>query len=391
VWWGYAKRAADTQKTLDLFHAANPTITVKTEFQDSNPYKDKLVTRFAGGNPPDLSAMRKDSIVEYAGRGSLLDLTGYGADKLDLSGLSDAAKAIGTVDQKIYGVASGLNSIGFIVDQDLTDKYGVKIPDGDTWSWEEMGDFAKEVTAKSKKAVYGTYFDAFTLDNFFVFIRQRGESFYTDGKFTLAPETTTAWFQMMNELRASGGFPPAGFIDPTNGSAPDKSYVARKKLASQIIPTNNLANYNTACGGKLQLLAMPGETQGKQRGNSVGTPQIWSIAAKSKHPNETLALLNFITNNVDAAKATGTTRGVPPSQKVAEAIAPSLNADDKRASDYLAALQSQKLQPTFPDPVGGSKLADILKSLQTEVEFKRKTPAQAATEFDASARKALTA
>jgi multiple sugar transport system substrate-binding protein len=389
VWWGAAERAQATQKTLDLFMAANPTIKIRTEFQDSSPYKDKLVTRFAGGTPPDLSAMRVDSIVEYAGRGSLLDLTPYGADKLDLSGLSDAAKALGTVGDKVYGVPSGLNAVGFVVDKTLTDKYGVPIPDGDKWSWAELGDFAKEITAKSKKAVYGAFFDHFTIANFLVFIRQRGESLYTDGKFVLPQEATTAWFQLANDFRASGAFPPPGFIDPTNGSSPDQSYLAKKKLAAQIIPTNNLGGYNKACGGNLQLLAMPGETQGKQRGNAVGTPQIWSIAAQSKHPEETLKLLNFITNNADAAKATGTTRGVPPSRKVAEAIAPSLTPDDKRASDYLAGLQSQKLQPTYPDPVGGGKLADLLKSLQTEVEFKRKTPAQAAKDFDASARKAL--
>jgi multiple sugar transport system substrate-binding protein len=390
VWWGDAGRAADTQKTLDLFQAANPNITVKTEFQDSSPYKDKLVTRFAGGNPPDLSAQRVDSIVEYAGRGSLLDLTQYGADKLDLSGLSDAAKSLGTVGSKVFGVPSGLNAIGFIVDKEIAGKYGVTIPDGDKWSWEEMGEFAKEITAKSKKAVYGTFFDNFTIANFLVYIRQLGQTLYdTSGKLAVPQETTAAWFKLTADLRAAGGFPPAGFIDPDNGSAAAKSYIAKKKLASQIIPTNNLGTFQKACGGNLQLLAMPGETQAKQRGNSVGTPQIWSIAAQSKHPDETLALLNFITNNVDAAKATGTTRGVPPSQKVAEAIAPSLSPDDKVASDYIASLQSQKLQPSYPDPVGGSKLADLLKSLQTEVEFKRKTPAQAAAEFDASARKAL--
>ncbi|HEY0000541.1 MAG TPA: extracellular solute-binding protein, partial [Actinoplanes sp.] len=349
VWWGDANRAADTQKTLDLFQAANPNIVVKTEFQDSDPYKDKLVTRFAGGTPPDLSAMRVDSITEYAGRGSLLDLTQFGADKLDLSGVGDAAKALGTVDQKVYGVPSGLNSVGFVINKEITDKYGVAIPNGDTWSWEEMQSFAKEVTAKSKKAVYGTFFDAFTISNFLVFITQRGEKLYgEDGKLALPQETTTAWFQMMNDMRASGAFPPAGFIDPTNGSAPDKSYVARKKLASQIIPTNNLANYNKASGGQLQLLAMPGESQAEQRGAPIGTPQIWSIAAKSKHPDETLALLNFIVNNADAAKATGTTRGVPASQKVAEAIAPSLSPDDKRASDFIAKLQTQKLTPIYP-------------------------------------------
>jgi multiple sugar transport system substrate-binding protein len=392
VWWGDEKRAADTQKTLDLFQAANPAITVKTEYQDSGPYKDKLVTRFAGGNPPDLCAMRLDSVVEYAGRGSLLDLSQYGADKLDLSGLTDGAKALGTVGQKVFGVPSGLNTIGFVIDKTVADKYGVPIPDGDTWSWEDMRAFAKQITAKSNKQVYGTFFDAFTIANFIVYIRQRGENLFSpDGKLAVSPETTTAWFQLMNDMRAEGSFPPAGFIDPNNGASAAQSYIARKKLASQIIPTNNLKTYNEACGGTLQLLRMPGESQAEQRGQSVDTPALWSIAATSKHPAETLSLLNFIINNVDAAKATGTTRGVPPSQKVAAAIAPSLSPDDQRATDYLTKLQAEKLPPSYPYPIGGSKLADILKSLQTEVEFKRKTPAQAAGEFADKAGKALTA
>lgn len=392
VWWGDEKRAAATQKTLDMFQAANPDVTVKTEYQDSSPYKDKLVTRFAGGNPPDLCAMRLDSVVEYSGRGSLLDLSQYPADKLDLSGLTDGAKALGTVGQKIYGVPSGLNTIGFVIDKAVADKYGVPIPDGDTWSWEDMRAFAKTITAKSNRQVYGTFFDAFTIANFIVYIRQRGENLFSpEGKLAVTPETTTAWFQLMNDMRAEGSFPPAGFIDPNNGASAAQSYIAKKKLASQIIPTNNLQSYNQACGGTLQLLRMPGESQAQQRGQSVDTPALWSIAAKSKHPAETLSLLNFIMNNTDAAKATGTTRGVPPSQKVATAIASSLSPDDQRATDYLTKLQAEKLPPSYPYPIGGSKLADILKSLQTEVEFKRKTPAQAAAQFADAAGKALTA
>lgn len=391
VWWGAADRAAATQKTLDLFQAANPTITVKTEYQDSTPYKDKLVTRFAGGNPPDLMAMRLDSLVEYSARGSLLDLAPH-TDKLDLSGLTDSAKALGAVGPKVFGVPSGLNTIGFVIDKTLTDKYGVAIPDGDKWSWADLAAFAREITTKSGKKVYGTNFEAYTIANLIVFTRQRGEDLFTaDGKLGITSGTVKAWFDLINNMRAEGGFPPAGFIDPNGGSSPAQSYLAKKSIASQIIPTNNLQGYNDVCGGNLQLLRIPGEIQGARRGQSVDTPALWSIAAQSKHPQETLNLLNFIVNNADAAKATGTTRGVPPSQKVAAAIAPSLSPDDQRATDYLTKLQAEKLPPSYPYPVGGSKLVNILKSIATEVEFKRKTAQQAADQFMTEAGKALSA
>ncbi|GIE94444.1 ABC transporter substrate-binding protein [Paractinoplanes rishiriensis] len=391
VWWGAADRATVTQKALDLFQAANPNIRVKTEYQDSTPYKDKLVTRFAAGNPPDLMAMRLDSLVEYSGRGSLLDLTKH-ADKVDTSALSDGAKALGTVGQSTFGVPAGLNTVGFVINKTLTDQFGVAIPDGDKWSWDDLAAFAKEVTAKSGGKVYGTNFEPYTLANLIVFTRQRGEDLFTaDGKLGVTTGTVTAWYEMVNKMRAEKGFPPAGFIDQNRGSSPAQSYLAAKSIASQIIPTNNLLGYNEAAGGNLVLLRMPGEVQGTRRGQSVDCPHLWSIAAQSKHPQEALSLLNFLVNDVEGAKATGTTRGVPASQKVAAAVAPTLAPDDQKATEYLTKLQGEKLPPSYPYPVGGSKLVNILKSISTEVEFKRITPAAAAAQFKTEAEKALTA
>jgi multiple sugar transport system substrate-binding protein len=391
VWWGDQVRATATEKALDLFRKANPTIVVKTEYQDSTPYKDKLVTRFAGGNPPDLCAMRLDSVVEYSQRNSLLDLSTK-TSELDLSGLTDGAKALGTVNGKIYGVPSGLNTIGFIVDKSLTDQYGVEIPDGDKWSWDDLATFAKEVTAKSGGKVFGTNFEAYTIANLIVFVRQRGEELFSpDGKLAVTTGAVTAWFEMINEMRAEKGFPPAGFIDPNLGSSAAVSYIAKKAVASQIIPTNNLLSYNKACGGNLVLLRPPGETQGTRRGQSVDTPALWSISQNSKHQPEALKLLNFLMNDVEGAKATGTTRGVAPNQKVAAAVVPTLTADDQKATEYLTKLQAEKLSQQFPYPVGGSKLVDILKKIAVEVEFKRQTPADAAKQFVTEAQKALTA
>ena len=66
-----------TEAALRIFEKKNPGITVKTEYQDSAPYADKLATRFAGGNPPDVLAMANRSLLEYAQRGTLADLKSF--------------------------------------------------------------------------------------------------------------------------------------------------------------------------------------------------------------------------------------------------------------------------------------------------------------------------
>ncbi|HWS36208.1 MAG TPA: extracellular solute-binding protein [Actinoplanes sp.] len=387
VWWGDAQRAEFTQKSLDLFQSANPGVRVKTEYQDSSPYKDKLAARFAAGDPPDLMAMRFDSLREYADRGTLLDLAKH-SGTLDLSGLTAPARALGEVGPQVFGVPSGLNTISFVVDKTLTDQYGVAIPNGDTWSWDDLKTFAAEVTKASGGKVYGANFEPWTVANLLVFARQRGEDFFTaDGRLGATAGTITAWFALTEGLRAAKAFPPAGFIDQNNGASPAQSYLAKKSIASQIIPSNNLLGYNQACGGNLVMLRIPGETT--RHGQSIDTPALWSISADSKHPEETLKLLNFLINDVEAARVAGATRGVPPNKSVAEKIAPELDADNKRATEFLSALQNEKLPPSYPYPVGASKLTNILKTIGTEVEFGRLKPAAAGTRFITEARKAI--
>ncbi|WP_433379736.1 ABC transporter substrate-binding protein [Actinoplanes sp. CA-142083] len=388
VWWGDITRANLTQAALDVFHRQFPGITIKTEYQDSTPYKDKLATRFAAGDPPDLMAMRLDSVGEYGGRGVLLDLNRH-ADALDLSPLSANVKGLGTVGAANYGVASGLNTIGFIVNKAVTDKYKVAIPDGNTWGWPDLAAFARELSAKTGRKIYGTGFEAYTIANLIVFTRQRGEDFYTaDGKLGLTQGTLVAWFDMIEAMRREGGFPPAGFFEEI-GSSADQSYIAKGTLASQIIPTNNFLSYNKACGGTLVLLRPPGETQGKRRGQSIDTPALWSISAKSKHPAETLKLLNFLINDAEGAKAAGTTRGVPANPAVASAIKAGLAPDDQVATDYLMGLQKETLPAPYVYPKGSSTLQPTLKKISTEVEFRRQSSAEGAKQFLTEAHKAL--
>ena len=388
VWWGDAARAEKTQAALTIFQGKNPGITVKTEYQDSTPYRDKLATRFAAGDPPDLMAMRADSLREYADRGALVDLNQH-TGAVDVAGLSESVRGLATVGDKNFGIASGLNAIGFVVNKTVTDKYKVTIPNGDTWSWRDLATFARQLTQASGKKVYGTAYDPATLANLIVFTRQRGEDFYTaDGGLGVSEATLVAWFEMVNAMRADGGYPPAGFMENVGASA-DQSYLAKGSVASQIIPTNNFLSYNKAAGGNLVLLRIPGETTSARRGQSIDTPALWSIASQSQHQAETLKLLNFLINDPESSKATGTTRGVPANAKVAEEIKPTLSQDDQVATDYLAGLQKETLPRSYTYPPGSSKIATTMTSIAAEVEFKRQTPQQAAKAVLEAGRKAL--
>ena len=388
VWWGDATRAQKTQAALDIFQRENPGITIRTEYQDSGPYKDKLATRFAAGDPPDLMMMRNDSLREYADRGALMDLNAQNG-AVDVSQVGEAALALGTVGEKCFGIPSGLNSLGFVVDKSVAAKYGVKIPDGDTWSWKDFSAFGRAITEASGKKVYGVHFDAGTLANLVVFVRQKGEDLYTaDGQLGVSEATMTAWFELFNTLRAEGALPPAGAIENLGASA-EQSPLARGLVAAQAIPTNNLQVYQAATGGNLALLRVPGETTEKRRGLSISTPALWSVAAATKHPKEVLSLLNFLINDEEACKATGTTRGVPANTQVANAIKPTLSPDDQVATDYLLALQKEDLPREYSYPPGSSSIAATLMNLATETEFKRQTPAQAAKAFLEAGRKAL--
>ncbi|HJV98489.1 MAG TPA: ABC transporter substrate-binding protein [Arthrobacter sp.] len=379
VYWGDSNRAKMTDAAIKIFEEKNPGITVKSEYQDSGPYADKLATRFAGGNPPDVLNMANRTLLEYAQRGTLADLKTL--PEINLDNVPETIQSRGEVDGKLYGLATGVNLIGMVVNKTITDQAGVNIPDDKTWSWEDYARFATEVTQKTGGKIYGAGYDVATETGPILFARQRGEDFYTkDNKLGVSEDTIREWFQYSVDLRKAGGYPPAGFFEQIGGS-PAQSYLAKGTVASQIIPINNFRGYNEAAGGNLVLLRMPGETTEKRRGYSADPSMLWSVAAKSKHPKEAAKLLNFLINDVDGAAETLTQRGVPINPEVTEAIMPKLGADDTKFVQMVADIQKDELAPAYVYPKGASVVADTLKQLATEVEFGRVTPADAAKTF----------
>ncbi|MFC7625495.1 ABC transporter substrate-binding protein [Microlunatus sp. GCM10028923] len=380
VWWGDAQRAEVTEAALELYRKANPELKITTEFQSGSAYDDKLAVRFGGGNPPDLLAVRRESLRDFADRGSLLDL----ATQQDLIKTDDIPAGVlnaGKVGDSLYGVPGGVTSMGWALNKAVFDQYGIDLPDGRSWSWDDLAELAAEFAKASNKKAYGVDYSLDDLLTLGIFVRQHGEDLWTaDSKLAVSAEVVTAWFQQAVDLRAKGAMPPPGWAESLGPSA-DQSPIARGLVATQAIPSNSYATFNRAAKQTLDMVWFPGESQATRRGMAIIPGLFWSVTAQSKAPDQTVALLDFLINDVEANKTMGVTRGNPASTVVAGAVSGVLEPDDQFANDYVVELSKEKLVDPVPDPLGTTELHDLLSTLADEVSFGKTTPKDAGTEF----------
>ena len=125
-WWGGAKRAENTQKVLDLYTQKHPNVTFKIEQQPNAGYFDKLATRAAGGNAPDIFQLDDGSLAEYAKRNVTLDLTKYVKNnKIDTKDIPKGLVDYGVVDGENAGIAAAQNTPGMIYDKTVAQQYGL--------------------------------------------------------------------------------------------------------------------------------------------------------------------------------------------------------------------------------------------------------------------------
>ncbi|MEZ0492017.1 ABC transporter substrate-binding protein [Kineococcus sp. TBRC 1896] len=384
--WADSKQAAVYEKAFAAYHEANPGVTVKLEWMDVGSYQDKLNTRFAAGNPPDVMFLVGRWLGEYASRGALADLATF-PDALDLTALDDSVLASSRLDGKLYGVPTGTTCQGLVYNTKVLQDVGLTLPDTSTWTWQQFHDFNVAITEATGRATYGTGYNIPWAPTVSLWAGQHGESLYTeDGTLGMSAQTLADYFQMTVDLRDAGGYAPAGSLDDQATTVED-SALGKGFVASQTIPANLFGDYNTALDGNLTLVRFPGEVP--THGYQITPTLLWSQASGSKHPQEAAALIDYLTNDPTSFESRAALLGVPVNPDIATEVAATLPADGKTFVDFLLGLQDEELPPYYLEPAGAGEISDNLVSLATEVEFGRMTPQQAGERFVTEAQASL--
>lgn len=91
MFWGEGDQNEKLLDALDLFQKTDGAPTIKAQYQGFDGYYDKLATRVAGGNPPDIFQIHLPYLTEYIERDAVLALDDYVGDL----GLEDLPRTSG--------------------------------------------------------------------------------------------------------------------------------------------------------------------------------------------------------------------------------------------------------------------------------------------------------
>ena len=328
MWWGSQSRHDATLKVIELFEQKNPHVKINAEYLGADGYWDKLNTLVAGGNAPDLIQLG-NNYPDYVSRGTLLDITPYIGNQIDLSGFDEAIATSGKLNGSQYGVNLGSNALGIVYNTELIKKAGME-PPKEGWTWEEMEAYGKQLVDKLGKGYY-----AFADQSAFThyvgnYVRENGKSLFNGSEIGFDESIAKSWFEMWDRFRKEGIIPPAEKAAAYLEIAPDNSMLVEGKIAMSIIWSNQFVAFQNAMQDELKIVPLPGG--GSQKGMWIQPSQFLAIGKDSKHPEEAAQFIDFFVNDPEATAILGSDRGIPGNKSVREVL--KANADPVLLKTY---------------------------------------------------------
>jgi multiple sugar transport system substrate-binding protein len=378
AWWGNDVRTKNTTAALDAYMKANPAIKITTQPGEFATYWDKLATQTAGNTAPDIIQMDMAYISEYGTRGALLDLAEVG---VDTSKFADGTVDAGKIDGKLVGVNAGVNTPVIMANPELFEKAGVKLPDDKTWTWESAMEIGAEITAKTPDGTYGmtAIFNEVLLS---AFLRQHGKELFVADGLGFQPADLVPWFDLSLKYQSSKAMPPAAELSEDSNKTLDQGLFGTGKAAMATFWSNQVEALNAASGKTMTILRFPSVAgQATERKAWYKAGCLWSASARTKSPEATGALINWLVNSTDSANINLAERGIPANAEILAAITAKLSPAQKSVAKFIADIKPELATSPVPPPPGGGSIGTVLLRYQLEVLFGRSTPSDAAGKF----------
>lgn len=374
-WWGNDERAALMTEAIDLFEDEYPHITVVEQPVGApDDLFNRLATDFASNTAPDVFALGGAKPQEYGAAGALLDLSTV-ADKLALDKYADFTLTNATVDGTVYGLPTGGNAIGLLINKTIFDNAGVALPDAD-FTWEEFVATANEISAKAGDGIVGL--DLRIQDVLGTYVGQVTETgiYDWDGNLGTDASNIVNWFDLELQMIDGGGMPDPTVVIENHNVTPDLSLFGTGKAAMTFSYSNQIASYAAGTGGaEIEIILPPTSTD--ISGVAVLPSQFWAIASGSSHPEEAALLVDWLLNQPEPAKIIQANRGLPFNPDTLAVVEPLLGTEDAQAAAYLQqVLEGGVVAP--PQPAGGGILNELTQRIESDIIFKRTTPADGA-------------
>jgi multiple sugar transport system substrate-binding protein len=384
TWWGNPDRAARTEEAVALFEKRNPGIDIQTSFSGYEPYKQKLATQAAGGDAPDVMQLDYRMIDQYASGGVLLDLAKQ-KSALSTADIDKGLLATGVVDDKQYAVPQARGTETTAYDAKQWKASGVELP-REGWTWSDWADAMRALAKKTGKP--GGTDPGQSEDAFEVWLRGQGKNLYTkDRQLGFTADDLTEWWTFTDKLRREGAVSPAEETTQLDGTV-ENTPLGRGKAVSDMNWDAPASGFLALVPGGVTLAPMPSGEDGTP-GQYFKPSMFMGIADNSGHPKQAAQFIDFMLNDLDAAKILGATRGIPVNKSIREQTASQLKDFDKTIADFQASLDGDLNAPPQAPPSGDTALQTTFMRDYDQVSYERMSPREAAEDYITEAKAEL--
>lgn len=356
--------AAQFDKIVAAFEAANPGITIKQERNNESNYYDKLVTTILGNAAPDIARVEPPKAAQYVAAGYAAKLDDLVPAALRSDFFPGTLEPL-TKDGSLYGVPQDVATLSLYYRTDLLEAAGFSSA---PTTWDELTAAAKAMT---KGDVYGIgLFGGWGAFEFYPWFWQAGGEMFRDegGKLVPAfnsPEGVAA-LQFWVDLASKDKVMPPGMA--TAGEDEVKAPFIAGKLSMFTSGPWSVGSLKAVpeIEGKWAIAPLP---KGKVEASVLGGMDV-IVLEQSQHKAEAAKFLEYWLS-MDVQKDWATTLGFIPVRK-------SLYDDPAFKSDPTIAIFSQQLavsrsRPTIAqageiDDLFGKAVSAALSGAQTPQE-----------------------
>lgn len=381
AWWGNQVRDERTLQVLNLYARDNPGISFDGYYWEWSNYWDELAAAVAGHTMPDIVQMDYKYLRQYVDKGLLVDLTPYVQDgTLDLSDCNQNLIDTAKVDGGLYSVAAGTSSPALLYNKTLLDENNIRIKD--SMNMEEFLALCREVYEKTGYKTNINYRNNEQVIEYL--LRAEGIVMYEEGKMGgESAEPYIRYFRLYEDgIKEGWHMAPSVFANRTvssveqdplvyGGEPGERSWCAFN-YNSMYVAMKNAAPQDM----EIEMALWPSDHP--ESSNYLKPSLFWGISTDCRDPDEAAKVLDFFTNSVDCNKILLAERGVPVSDKVAEAIEPEFDENTRKTVKFVKELVepvSSMINPPLPN--GASEVNELLNQLEEKVCYGEMTAEEA--------------
>ena len=388
VWYMDGDLSSQAQAAINTAFEKATGAKVKVQIQEWDSINTKISTALAQDNPPDVLEIGNTDVPLFAATGALADISAQRSDmsagQTWLPGLVGPA----TVDGKVYAAPLFAGNRAVIYNKKIWSAAGITAP---PTSYSELtADLDKIKQANAAPDFSAFYFPGeywygalqFVWDAGGQLAAQNGGTWSGALESTAAQRGLATWKSFQNTYSV----PASRDVDT---KSPDQAALFAGGKAATILDTsiNTVVKDDPALKDQIGTFPFPGATPDSTQPVFLGGSDL-AIAAKS--PNQALALA-YLKAATSAAVQTGAIVGTdgwtPVSTQLIDQTSASLPATSQA---FAAAAKNSVATPATP----GWATIESDKSINgffADIATGRKSPAQAAKDFDAHLDQALNA